>query len=262
MDLEMVFNELSLQTKAQDEYVARQWMSTFIQTIVLATGKFGVKRVLRFEIELFNTSLIDTGNYSINLWLIDRHVNRDEKTFFRSLQTKYPTLVDFEETEIGDRYILSDFSYEGQPAHGLGVAYLLDALALSLNSHLQWNRSQIPLQTPEVVIIPHGSQPRHIGENTVWIKQRLEKEDPWLRNGLPKYGKYPYIPPKIYYREKLNDFPTKIYGGNKVFIDDKDRLWLWDTQESHWDVQFKPYGRDNYFRVTSDGRLLDSDGED
>jgi len=59
--------------------------------------------------------------------------------------------------------------------------------------------------------------------------------------------------------EKLEDFPTEHYpDGRRGFADcSKKQLWLWDKEEQHWDVQFKPYGRGNYFRVTPDGRFLD-----
>jgi len=83
----------------------------------------------------------------------------------------------------------------------------------------------------------------------------LKKHDPWLKNNLPQFGDCPYQPPQNYGHK----FPTKLHGSNKVFIDHKDRLWLWDTQENHWDVQIPPYGRDNYFRVWPDGRLVDKD---
>lgn len=258
MDLEMVFNELSLQTPAKDIYAARQWMSMLIQTIVLATGQFGVKRVLRIEKEIFHWPLVSEPHYSIHLWRNDKQVDREEKQFFRNLLTKYPALIGFEETEIGETYMLFDFRCEGDRVHGLGVAYLLKALALSLNSHLRWDKHEISLQIPDMIIVPHAGQPKHIRANAEWIKKRLEQGNPWLKNGLPQNGECPYFPPKIYYREGLDDFPTKLYGSNKVFIDYKNRLWLWDKQEKHWDVQIEPYGQGDYFRVTPDGRLLDS----
>jgi hypothetical protein len=100
-------------------------------------------------------------------------------------------------------------------------------------------------------------KPIQINQADEWFEE-LKKKDPWLKNNLPKTGEYPYLPPKTYYSEKQADFPTKSYqGGRRGFTDHKDRLWLWDKQEEHWDVQFEPFGRGNYFRVTPDGRYLD-----
>ncbi|HHC24871.1 MAG TPA: hypothetical protein ENK58_05580 [Desulfobacterales bacterium] len=163
------------------------------------------------------------------------------------------------QTEIEDQYILSEFSHNGKFSSGLGIAYLLDALALSLNSDPKWNESQIHLQTNgNAVTTYHASSPNHVRENADWIREQREKDDPWLKHGLPRNGRCPYLPPKRYYSEKLADFPTERYSDDRRgFKDRKKQLWLWHKEEQHWDVQFKPYGRGNYFRVTPDGRFLD-----
>lgn len=258
MDIEMVFNELSLQTPAQNIHIARQWMSTLLQTTAEATKNFGVKRVLRVEKEFFEKPL--APEYTINIWRNDRQVDRDEKRRFYSLQTKYPSLIGLEETEIEKKYLLFDFQYRNSRVHGLAVAFLLEALALSFISDIQWDNHELQLQIPEPVSVHHAAQPEHVKENAEWIKHQLQKDNLWLKHRLPQ-DHYRFQPHKIYYHDKLADFPTKLHQGNKVFIDDKDQLWLWDPMENHWDVQVAPYGRDNYFRVTPDGRLLDGGRE-
>lgn len=255
MDVEMVFNELSAQSLSSDIYIARQWMATFIETSVMATG-FGVNRILRIEEDFLNMPL--TSDYPLNKWRNDHQVDKEQKRYFNSLVTKMPPLSDFEETEIEDQYLLSEFSHKGNFASGLGIAYLLDALALSLDSDPQWNKSRIHLQSTEKsVTAHHASRPCHVRENADWIRERQEKDDPWLKHGLPRSGESPYLPPKRYYSEKLEDFPTERHSdGSRGFTDRKKQLWLWDKEEKHWDVQVRPYGRGNYFRVTPDGRLL------
>ena len=256
MDVEMVFNELSAQSSAPDIYIAREWMSTFIQTTVMAAG-FGVSRILRIEEDFHNMLL--ASDYSLNKWRNDRQVDDEQRRYFNSLVTKIPPLSDFEETEIEDQYILSEFSHNGKFSSGLGIAYLLDALALSLNSDPKWNESQIHLQTNgNAVTTYHASSPNHVRENADWIREQREKDDPWLKHGLPRNGRCPYLPPKRYYSEKLADFPTERYSDDRRgFKDRKKQLWLWHKEEQHWDVQFKPYKEGNYFRVTPDGRFLD-----
>jgi len=257
VDIELVFNELSIQLPAKDIHTARQWMSGFIETVALAIGEFGVSSILRMEKEEFFNELI-APDYPLNKWRNDRQVNLREKMFFGRLFFKSPALSGFEDTEIENRYILSEFSYDENAAHGLTIAYLLNALALSFNSDPQWDRSQISLQTPQTAIVHHASRPAHVRKNADWIREQLEKNDPWLKNGLPRSGESPYEPPKRYYFEKSENFPKEPYtDGRQGFIDHKKQLWLWDKQEAHWDVQFEPYGRGNYFRVTPDGRLLD-----
>ena len=48
MDLEIVFNELSLRTPAADIPTARKLMSNFIKTVLTATTQ-GVKKVIRTQ---------------------------------------------------------------------------------------------------------------------------------------------------------------------------------------------------------------------
>ncbi len=258
MDVEMVFNELSLDSPAQNVYAARERMLVFIQTMALAAGKFGVKRVLRLEKEHLSLSLTRDGAYSINQWRNDRTVDREAKRYFNSVQTKYPALAGFEGSPVEDDYLLFEFAYGDKKNHGLAVAYLLDGLALSIDSHSQWRVSKINLEfSGETVAVYHASRPDHIRQNSEWIKQRLIQKNPWVKNGLPQAGECPYKPAKNYYRDKKIDFPSKLYGGSIGFVDYKDQIWVWDKEERHWDVQFKPHRRGNYFRVAPDGRLLD-----
>jgi hypothetical protein len=256
MDVEMVFNELSAESPAQDIPSARKWMSDFIATTALATGEFGVRRVLRIEKDFFDILL--AIDYPLKKWLHDRGVDREQKRRFLRLKTTYPVLAGFEDTEIGDAYLTREFRYQNKFAHGLGLAYLLEALALSLDTDSKWDKSQIELSSQkQTATVYHASRPAHVRANAEWIKKQLEKDNPWLKHGLPRNGKIPYIPPRIYYSHNLSGFPTRMHYGDKGFLDEKEQIWIWDKQESHWDVQFYPYGRDKYFRVSPEGELLD-----
>ncbi|OQX25970.1 MAG: hypothetical protein BWK80_12910 [Desulfobacteraceae bacterium IS3] len=251
MDVEMVFNELSAVVPAPDIRTARQWMSALIETTVEATVKSYVSRVFRIEKDFFN--ILIANDYSLNKWLNDREVDIEQRRRFRSLTTAYPPLTNFEDTDIEDQYITTDFHYKNKRADGLGIAYLLDALALSFQSDSDWNTSQIRLDGSQIV--HHACHSVHVRENADWLRQQREKNDPWLENGLPKNGQHPYIPPKKFYSHKLSDF--KEYRQRGGFLDNKKQIWVWDKQEKHWDVQFHPYKKDNYFRVATDGRRLD-----
>lgn len=89
-----------------------------------------------------------------------------------------------------------------------------------------------------------------------WLTE-LKKIDPWLRHQLPKSGDYPYEPPD----PNALDFPQEYYPPRdaKGFKDNKGRLWVPDEERNqrHWDVQCKERGRDKYFKVSPDGRLLE-----
>lgn len=268
MDIEMVFNELSAEKPAENVHFARQWMSKFITTMIVATQKYRVKMVLRLEKNFYDIPLTD--GYSVRQWLNDHPpVNKDEIAFFKALKAQRPVYAGFEDTQVETDYLSSTYQYEGVSVYGLHFAYLLKALAISLPSAEQWRVSQIVLERnppeqagnsddiPATITVHHACQPQHIKDHAAWIRERLECDDPWLKHNLPKTGQCPYHPPKDYYTHELEELPTKMYRNEKVFVDHKEQLWLWDQQEQHWDVQRKPYGRDNYFRVTPDGRFLD-----
>jgi hypothetical protein len=104
MDLEMVFNELSSNTPADDIPTARKWMSGFIQVLSQATRN-GVKRVLRTHEDLSSIEL--APDYPIARWRNDREVNQEERSFFRSLTAKAPLWSDLSEAIKRD-FVLSE----------------------------------------------------------------------------------------------------------------------------------------------------------
>lgn len=88
-------------------------------------------------------------------------------------------------------------------------------------------------------------------------KSALMQTDLWLRHGLPRNGEYAYIPPKSY-REGDSDFPMEFckHRNASGFKDEKGRIWIFHKEENHWDVQYYPYGKDNYFKVFYNGKRL------
>ena len=181
MALEMVLNELSLQP-ADDQRNAREWMSTFIQTVIEATSHH-VSRAIRTESRIFDIYLAE--NYPLSRWLNDPEVDRAEKRYIRSLTTKYPFWDEL--PELYEKVLSSEFQHNGRIANGLGVAYLLEALAVSLPSEDGWDSAQLSLQATwiteeegvleeESVQVIHASQPRHVQEHNEWIQERLRQE--------------------------------------------------------------------------------------
>lgn len=83
----------------------------------------------------------------------------------------------------------------------------------------------------------------------------LELIDPWFRENLPKLGEFPYTPPEDWRWDR--DFPKHHSDNNRYgFRDAEGRIWQWDREEKHWDVQDKRPGRGRYRRVTPDGDVL------
>ncbi len=179
MDLEMVLNELSLQTPAADIPTARQRMSDLISTVQQAT-KSGVKKILRTHSEL-NTIELAPG-YPVARWRNDGEVDKEERSFFRTLTAKAPFWTDVAE-EIKNDFDLSQVWHQKEQAIGLGFAWVSDALAVSLNSEARWDCSRLELEVTRLddseeliddrVEIAHASRSNHVGEHGDWIKERI-----------------------------------------------------------------------------------------
>ncbi|HBB31994.1 MAG TPA: hypothetical protein DDZ80_09235 [Cyanobacteria bacterium UBA8803] len=191
MDLEMVLNELSLRTPAADIPTARQLMSELIRTVRQATVS-GVKRVLRTSDDINTIEL--APDYPVARWRNDNGVNREERSFFRTLTTKAPFWTDIAEA-IKNNFDLSDVIHQGEEARGLCFALVSDALPVSLNSEARWNHSRLELTVTrledeelieEHLEIIHASCRHHIQEHTDWIQKRIRIEvidglDLWKR---------------------------------------------------------------------------------
>jgi len=143
MDLEMVLNELSLQTPAPDIPTARERMSELIKTLRRATAS-GVKRILRTNSNINSLEL--APGYPVARWRNDPESDREETRFFRTLTAKAPFWEDAAK-EIKEQFELSEVFYQGEQAMGLTFAFVSDALAVSLLSESKWDCSWIKNRT-------------------------------------------------------------------------------------------------------------------
>lgn len=182
MDLEMVFNELSARNLAPDISTAQQWMSELISTMREAKrcGLKGIRTQADFH------AMVLAENYPLSRWRNDSQVNREERTFLRTLATKTPLSVDIPDLNIKIKVEDPDceLSLQGSQAEGFKVTYYLETLAISLNSELLWNSSRIKLELTQIdengelieesVEVIHASQKSHVLEHADWIQKRQE----------------------------------------------------------------------------------------
>jgi putative addiction module killer protein len=194
MSLEMILNECSI-GHGENIPTAQAWMMQLIDTIRSAR-KLGIS-ILRTKTEL-NTAQI-APDYSIAQWRNDHSVDREVQRFFRSLQTKSPFIDESIESDLQEKNSSSEFFYNGSPVLGLGIAYLLDGLAISLPSAPQWDMPHIHIQQDfldpetaeidsEAIEIHHASHPDHLIVHKNWIDE-LTRFTPWHPEDdiLPSY---------------------------------------------------------------------------
>ncbi len=146
MPIEMVLNDLSVPEPMQDRAAARELMHKLIDVLSEA-GRSGLN-VLRTKEALYPVEL--SPEYPISRWLNDSEVEREKRSFLRSLVTKTPLLEEITDQSIQDQDILAEFFYEGERAYGLGIAYLLNALAVSFASDPKWNCNRLEITCDEL----------------------------------------------------------------------------------------------------------------
>lgn len=219
MDLEMVFNELSLRTPAADIPTARKLMSDFINTVRTATTQ-GIKRVIRTQSDLNNMLL--APSYPLIRWRNDNEVQLEERSFFRTLISK-EFLIDITDPDIENSINLSDFKHQGEQASGLGHAFLLDALAMSVKSEPKWDCSRLELEVTrldengdivdEIVEVIHASSSNHVHENHVWIKNRIRTK---IIDGLDLWNRKEELFPSLEFCEDVGKQMPSLATGNPI----------------------------------------------
>lgn len=224
MELEMVLNELSLRIPAEDIYIARQRMSDFMQMVVRATSH-GVKRTIRTYSDLDSLEL--ASDYPIARWRNDIDVDRDARRFFTTLITKSPFLKDVIDPGVLNSFDLSDFFHDGDRAFGLGVAFLLEALAVSIRSEACWYAYKLQLAisqmdgngevTDSIVEIHHASSSDHVREHMSWIKMRLQYEKQnALHDGMDIWNYKDEWFPHLYFCEKVEEQLQTLPQGDMI----------------------------------------------
>lgn len=177
MALEMVFNELSFDPPATNIAIAQQRMQEFID-LVRAAQKLEIKS-LRVH-SGFNQAQL-ANNYSIAQWRNDPNVDRERQRFFKSLQTKSPFIDIQTEPDLLEQADQSEFRCQNLVAAGLGVAFLIEALAISFPSAPHWQIPQIQMQhsfldpdTTDIIsqniTVPHASAKQHLASHHDWIE--------------------------------------------------------------------------------------------
>ncbi|NJP05166.1 MAG: hypothetical protein HC837_05825 [Chloroflexaceae bacterium] len=173
-----------MENLASDIGEARRRMSLFIQTLVIATGTYGLKRTLRIKNEQFYSQELASG-YPLARWRNDRNVSPDERNFWRVLTTKHPFLIDHD--ALGGAALMMECHCGGKPAIGLQAALLLDTIAISVLSDTLWDNAEVTLTVSELdqegIWLPermeqvtHASHPDHLRVHARWIKQRQQAE--------------------------------------------------------------------------------------
>nr|WP_230966716.1 hypothetical protein [Nostoc commune] len=209
-----------MRNPAPNEQVAQQRMSELIKTIKTVKAQ-GVKVSLRTQ-EDFHTTIL-APNYPLRHWLND--ADRDERLFIKILGTKAPFSTDIANSEIQDienNASLSEFRHQGEMAIGLGIAYVLNTIAISLLSQECWDCNRVKLEfryldedgeiISESVEIIHASRSSHVQEHASLIQQNQERIYQNVSDGLEVWNCREELFPNLEFcdavRKQLEDIRT------------------------------------------------------
>ena len=178
----MVFNELSAENLNNDKSQARDLMSELVMTLQAST-KVGVSRIFRTSDDMNSIEL--APGYSIAKWRNDPDVERELKSFLRSLNNRSP-YCDNITLAIQDQFDRADASFNGQKSKGLRFAAITQSIAISLASSPEWDKSILLLDLEEIepdgemiyskIEIKHASYKQHIEEITPWIRAQISSD--------------------------------------------------------------------------------------
>jgi hypothetical protein len=261
VDFDLILNELSLRNPAPNEQIAGQLMSEFIRTVKSVKNQ-GVKVNLRTK-ENFHTTIL-APNYPLRKWFND--ADQVERQFIKNLATKTPFSTDIASLEIKDienSSGLSEFVCQGELAIGLGVAHLLNTIAISLVSEDCWDCSSLNVEfrridedgevVDEIVNIIHISRNSHVQKHTDWIQNRIRTG---VLDGVDLWNRREELFPCLVFCETVGNQLESLNNGEPILEQIKKRLFQLDEYCKSWaSGSFNPKDFPCKISPESDSRL-------
>ncbi|MBW4666801.1 MAG: hypothetical protein KME60_05005 [Cyanomargarita calcarea GSE-NOS-MK-12-04C] len=261
MDFDLILNELSLRNPAPNEQIAGQLMSEFIKT-VKAVKSQGVKVNLRTK-ENFHTTTL-APNYPLRKWFND--ADQVERQFIKNLATKTPFSTDIANLEIKDienSSGLSEFICQRELAIGLGVAHLLNTIAISLVSEDCWDCNNLYVEfrridedgevIDEIVNIIHISRSTHVQKQTNWIQNRIRTG---VLDGVDLWNRREELFSNLIFCESVGKQIESLNKGEPILEQVKKRLFELEEYCQNWvSGSFNPENFPCKVSPESDSRL-------
>ncbi len=135
----LVANELSF-VAGPDRRVAVSRLTGFVRTLQHAVS-LGAERGLRSTVPLGALPL--APNYVFAQWRNDPDVDLEARRWVRSMQINCPAISATDDEALRERELTSEFRCAGTEARGLGAAWLLDGLGVSLTSDPRWDAAEV-----------------------------------------------------------------------------------------------------------------------
>ena len=136
--MKLVFNELSGSGANLTVHAARARMSNMVKAIaeLAGVGSVTLAAVCNFY------EVMVAREYTVLRWLGDDNADRDMRAFLLRASAKIAFDSDISDA-VRNRFYLAEFHVGAEEARGLGLAYLLDTVAVSLASEDRWRRTEV-----------------------------------------------------------------------------------------------------------------------
>jgi hypothetical protein len=239
MPLDIVLNELSYRVPAADVWVARDGMFLLIDTI-RAAQKLGTSRTLRFHHDLYRSAI--AADYTVADWLNDAAIDRDARLFFKTVATTSPFLSDLAGSSVDERFRGAEFRYGQESVLGLGVAYLLDALAISLPFSHVWDVPELSIVISELDdegqivddsgLVKHAANLDHVRKHERWIDERRRRE---VLNGRELWTERSSLFPRLVFCSSVKTQLEQLGNGDALFRQVMRKLFELEVYCRTWD---------------------------
>lgn len=222
---ELVLNELSLEPYAADIPEGRKRIADLLDT-VRAAASVGFSRVLRTKADIHGALL--APEYPLSRWRNDLGVDRDLRLYFTTVATRSPFLAELPGVQ-GD-LLIRDFQLDGQDAEGLGVAFILEALAVSFPSAERWAAPEIQIRMNYLddenlvfddVRVLHASTSQHALGHREWLHAHLLES---VLNGHDLWERRAELFPRLRFCGSVEDQLNGIGGGEPILSQIVKRL--------------------------------------
>lgn len=178
--MDYIFNELSIK-EVDNIHTARNILTDFVKTCskVQSTLSFETLRIPESIGSLYNVFL--TKDYPVSKWCHDHEIDHDIRQKFYLIIANPPLLNNDEITEL-DTFETSYFNYNTHESKGLGVAFLLETLAVSFLTENCWDTNNITLNheyfeendkvVSNLINVKHGSKIGHIDTHVEYFNEK------------------------------------------------------------------------------------------
>jgi hypothetical protein len=236
--MEIVFNELSALGAYQSPRDAQQGMHRLVQ-VARSIVRHGADRTIRTTSDFMERYL--APEYRVANWLNDKTVDLEERRFVKAVTGKAPHLEDCFKIEENKREEIIEFFFGKETALGLGVAFLWDAPAVSLDGDGRFASDTAPILLrmlgedgdlkEEMVEACCLSTLDQVARREPWIRKRVQGE---VRTGAELWKRRQSLLSSLVFCADAVEQVQKLTGSESYFRQILRHLFELDRYVADW----------------------------